>query len=131
MPNPSTKNSSHNNNKSEIINITRKPHVERTLEKIKTGQLVTRLQKCALGKVDMTMVQLTAAKILIDKKIPTLKHTEVEVNVAENATRNQIDGLLLEAGLSPESVWDTALKSGQQDGKAPALLEHGEGDNSE
>ena len=42
----------------------------RTRERIKCGKIVKRVQACALGQVEMTSVELQAAKLLINKLIP-------------------------------------------------------------
>lgn len=45
---------------------------ERLRERIKAGQIVDRVQKCALGQVEMTSTEFQAAKLLINKTIPDL-----------------------------------------------------------
>ena len=45
---------------------------QRLRERIKTGQIVGRVQRCALGEEEMTNVEFQAAKLLINKTIPDL-----------------------------------------------------------
>jgi len=46
--------------------------------KIQATQLINRLQRHALGKVDMDASEVSAAKILLDKTIPNLHSTELK-----------------------------------------------------
>lgn len=46
--------------------------IEEAREKIKTTQLVNRLQDHGLGKVDLSPTQVTAINILLKKRIPDL-----------------------------------------------------------
>lgn len=48
---------------------------ERIRERIRTGQIVSRVQRCALGEEEMTNVEFQAAKLLINKTIPDLPVT--------------------------------------------------------
>lgn len=45
-------------------------HPEEVKEKIKTTQLINRLQDHALGEIDLSPTQLRAAEILIKKVVP-------------------------------------------------------------
>lgn len=45
---------------------------ERVRERIKVAKIVSRVQDCALGKVEMSNTELQAAKLLINKTIPDL-----------------------------------------------------------
>lgn len=45
---------------------------ERLRERIQTGQIVSRVQRCALGEEEMTNTEFQAAKLLINKTIPDL-----------------------------------------------------------
>ena len=51
---------------------------ERIRERIRVGQVVNRVQKCAMGELEMTNVQFQAAKLLINKTIPDLPATQHE-----------------------------------------------------
>ena len=59
------------------------PAYERIREKIKTPQILERLQKHVLGEKDangvvkMSSTQMAAAKILLDKTMPNLQSTEL------------------------------------------------------
>lgn len=48
-------------------------------EKIRTTQLVNRVQDHALGKVEMTATQVTAALGLLDRCVPKLNATDLRV----------------------------------------------------
>ena len=45
---------------------------ERLRERIQVGQILTRVQGCALGNIEMTSTEFQAAKLLINKTIPDL-----------------------------------------------------------
>ena len=47
-------------------------YYERLRERIKTGQILGRVQRCAMGEIEMTSIQFQAAKLLIQKTIPDL-----------------------------------------------------------
>jgi hypothetical protein len=47
-------------------------HDERTRAKIKTSQIINRLEKLVNGEIDMTSQQVTAAGILLKKTLPDL-----------------------------------------------------------
>lgn len=55
------------------------PSYEKTREKIKTGQLITRLLNHALGKNKMTTTQVTAGLGLLRKALPDLSNVEMKV----------------------------------------------------
>lgn len=46
--------------------------IEEAREKIRTTQLINRLQDHSLGKIDMSATQIRAAEILLKKRIPDL-----------------------------------------------------------
>ena len=48
---------------------------ERVRNRIKVSMIVDRVQKCALGTVEMTSTEFQAAKLLINKTIPDLPQT--------------------------------------------------------
>jgi hypothetical protein len=47
-------------------------------EKIRTSQLINRLQKCAFGEINLTMTQLRAIEIPLRKSIPDLAAAEIK-----------------------------------------------------
>lgn len=55
-------------------------HDERTRLKIKTSQLVNRLQDHANGKVEMAPTQVRAAEVLLKKTIPDLAAMQLSGN---------------------------------------------------
>ena len=52
-------------------------HDAKTREKIRTSQLINRLESHVLGEVDLTSSQVTAALGLIRKTLPDLQATEM------------------------------------------------------
>jgi len=53
-------------------------HPDYVREKIRTSQLINRLQKCAFGEISLTMTQLRAIEILLRKSIPDLAAVEIK-----------------------------------------------------
>src|SRR5262245_41486126 len=53
-------------------------HPDYIREKIRTSQLINRLQKCAFGEISLTMTQLRAIEILLRKSIPDLAAAEIK-----------------------------------------------------
>jgi hypothetical protein len=49
----------------------------RVSERIKTSMIVDRLQKCVAGEITLTTAQVQAARILLDRVLPSLKAVEV------------------------------------------------------
>jgi hypothetical protein len=48
-------------------------HPDYVREKIRTSQLINRLEKCAFGEISLTMTQLRAIEILCASPFPTLR----------------------------------------------------------
>lgn len=65
-------------------------HQEQCKEKIKTSQLINRLQNHALGEIEMTSTQLDAAKFLLNKQISNAAQI-VESTVDANVTVSKIE----------------------------------------
>lgn len=51
-------------------------HPDKVRLRIRTGVLLTRLKKHALGEVEMTATQVKAAEVLLRKTLPDLKAVE-------------------------------------------------------
>lgn len=51
-------------------------HKSQTREKIQTSQLVNRLQDNAMGKVELTPVQVRSIEVLLKKSLPDLSAIE-------------------------------------------------------
>lgn len=47
-------------------------YYERLRARIQAGKIVTKVEQCALGNIEMSNVQFQAAKLLINKTIPDL-----------------------------------------------------------
>ncbi|MDH3713751.1 MAG: hypothetical protein OET44_07895 [Gammaproteobacteria bacterium] len=61
-----------------------KPHITRRQAEnvraaIKVGMIVDRLQKAAMGEIEMKNSELNAAKLLLDKTLPSLQAVEQTV----------------------------------------------------
>ena len=52
-------------------------HPDYVREKIRTTQLINRLQKFAFGEIELTMTQVRAIEILLRKSIPDLAAVEI------------------------------------------------------
>jgi len=64
---------------------TNKPlHEEKTKRLIQASQLLNRLTSHANGEIEMTQSQVNAAKIVIGKAIPDLRHETVEGTIDSN-----------------------------------------------
>lgn len=58
----------------------RKTHQESVRAKIQTSQLINRLEKHALGELDLTPTQIKAIEVLIRKTLPDLSAMTVETD---------------------------------------------------
>lgn len=52
-------------------------HDTQTREKIRTSQLINRLEKHAFGEIELTQTQVRAIEILIKKTLPDLASVEL------------------------------------------------------
>jgi hypothetical protein len=52
-------------------------HQDLVRAKIQASQIINRLQDCVNGKVELTTVQVQAARILLDKSVSSLSSTEL------------------------------------------------------
>lgn len=79
-----------------------KRQAESTVEKIRTTQLIKRLQDHTLGVIELTTSQIRAAEILLNKTLPNLKATELSGEVTninyDLAVMGVLDGDSVEAG---------------------------------
>ena len=53
-------------------------HPNYVREKIRTTQLINRLQKFAFGEIELTMTQVRAIEILLRKSVPDLAAVEIK-----------------------------------------------------
>lgn len=69
-------------------------HDERTRAKIKTSQIINRLEKLVNGEIDMTSQQVTAAGILLKKTLPDLSAVTMDGKIAfsHEEALNELDG---------------------------------------
>lgn len=72
-------------------------HDKRTRDKIKTSQLINRLNSFVEGKVEMSSGQVNAAKILLGKTLPDLKAMEHSGGLDHKFTKD------------PDSITDAEL----------------------
>jgi hypothetical protein len=61
-------------------------HQDMVRDKIRASQLINRVEACALGEIEMTPVQLSAALGLLKKCVPDLSATEVTADVNSTTT---------------------------------------------
>lgn len=91
---------------------------ERTIERIKAGQLVTRLLAFALAKPTdenyvkklMTTQQVAAARVLLAKVLPDQKAIEQTIIDERKKTVAEINAGLVANGLDPEVIWQSIRK---------------------
>lgn len=65
-------------------------HPEKVRERIRTSQLVRRLTKHVLGKVEMEPTQVTAALGLLKKTLPDLSAVEHTGSITREPTRDEL-----------------------------------------
>lgn len=68
----------------------RKTHQDDVREKIKTTQLINRLQNHALGDLDLSQSQIRAIEVLLRKSIPDLSSVDMSVGGIEGAPAVQV-----------------------------------------
>ena len=61
--------------------------------------------KHVLGLESMLISEITAARILLDRTMPTLQAIQVSVEANAPVSKGDIDSLLMAAGLNPENEW--------------------------
>lgn len=54
---------------------------QRQRDKIKSGMIIGRLQKCVMGKISMSPSAVNAARILLSKTLPDLKSLDVQASI--------------------------------------------------
>ncbi len=67
--------------------------IDEAREKIKTTQLINRLQNHALGTVEMSPTQVRATEILLKKRVPDLSSVEHSGEVATRSSELSDDAL--------------------------------------
>jgi len=68
-------------------------HSEQVRAKIQASALITRLHNCAMGKVELTPVQVQAINSLLDRSVPklqTIQHVGDEEQPIQSITRLEI-----------------------------------------
>lgn len=65
--------------------------IEEAREKIRTTQLINRLQDHALGKVDMSPTQVRAVEVLLKKRVPDLATTTIQGDEDGGAVRHEFE----------------------------------------
>jgi len=53
-------------------------HPDYVREKIRASQLINRLQSCAMGEIELSMLQIRAIEILLRKCLPDLAAAEIK-----------------------------------------------------
>ena len=71
------------------------PHTEKAKARIKAGEILYRLQRHIMGKIELSATQISAAKILLGKVLPDLKQTEysgrIDLGKPEELTEPNLD----------------------------------------
>lgn len=90
-------------------------HDENTREKIRTSQLLNRLQDHALGSVDMTSTQVRAAEVCLRKVLPDLSESNITTTKREvtDYTRDELLALLEQSRRG-----DDPVRAAKADGRA-------------
>ena len=86
---------------------------ERIAERIRSGQLITRLENFALSKpsdkdyedVQLNQTQVAAARIVLAKSLPDLKQVEQFIKDDRRKTKTEVDAALIANGIDPEKIW--------------------------
>lgn len=71
-------------------------HSERVRQRIKATQLMHRLEKHALGEIEMTLSQIRAAEILLRKVVPDLRQVEIRGSIEHRHVTELTDAELLD-----------------------------------
>ena len=53
---------------------------QRMIERIQATKIIKRVNDCALGKDEMTAIELTAAKMCLAKVVPDLKQVDMNID---------------------------------------------------
>lgn len=80
---------------------------ERMIERIEVAKILTRLQQCALGQLEIAPDSLKASQIVLAKVLPDLKQTEHTGSIEHVITREDLNARLIEHGIEPDSVFAT------------------------
>ena len=80
--------------------------------RIQAGKAVDKLNGLITGEItDMSRVQFDAIKKAIDKCLPDLKAVQVVVTQQDATTKADIDAMLMEAGLNPDTEYTNERSS--------------------
>ena len=83
---------------------------QRMIARIKSGKILARMQKAAMGEIEVTSQEIAAAKLVLGKVLPDLKAVEQTIKDERKKTREQIDAQLIANGIDPEVVWQSHAK---------------------
>lgn len=78
-------------------------HQEEVRAKIQASQIINRLQKAFAGEIELTPVQVSVGKLLLDKALPNLQAVELTGD-AENPVEHKHT-----VALSPEDAYKKML----------------------
>ena len=53
---------------------------EQLRKRIQTGRVLDRVQKCAKGEIEMSNIEMQAAKLLLDKAMPSMQAVQQEIS---------------------------------------------------
>lgn len=104
--------------------------IEDMRRRIKVGMLLSRLEDAAEGRVELTPVQAQAAKILLDKAMPTLQSVETtqidpSATLGDADIRDQLRALLsAHPDVVAELIGEQARQARQSADPAPDHASH-------
>ena len=81
-------------------------HQEDVRRKIQASQIVNRLQDCLAGITELTSIQVTCAKILLDKSLASLTNTTIDGAITHEIQR--IERLIVDAGDHVQAIEDNS-----------------------
>jgi hypothetical protein len=86
-------------------------HDQKTREKIRTSQLINRLESHVFGEVELTTSQVSAALGLIKKTLPDLSAVESKIEVTNNNASELTDAQLADIASAGSIRADTPASS--------------------
>ena len=67
-----------------------KRHSDEVRARIQASALITRLQQCAMGEIDLSMIQVNAINSLLDRSVPKLSQIQ-HVGDEENPINHSLN----------------------------------------
>ncbi len=83
---------------------------ERMIAKIKATKILMRMQRAALGELEVTNSEIQAARLVLSKVLPDLKAVEQTIKDERKRTKQEITDALISRGIDPEEVWSSVVR---------------------